>query len=350
MIKYIGSKRLLVPRIVEISRALPRTRSAIDLFSGTARVGHALKAAGFRVSSNDLATYAAILARCYVQADAGPLEKEAQRWIDALNALPGEAGYITETFCVQSRYFRPENGARIDAMRQEIARANLDEELEAVLLTSLIEAADRVDSTTGVQMAYLKQWAKRAYRPIELRLPTLLRQPRAGRCTAHQLDAQDAARTLSADIAYLDPPYNQHKYLNNYHVWETIVRDDTPEHYGVACKRIDCKDQRSPFNSRRTILPAFSEIIEQIDARYLIVSFNNEGFIEPEDMIELLAVRGQVWREELDYPRYVGAQIGIHNHKGQRVGQVSHLTNKENLFVVQPKGSRHRPPGMNREI
>lgn len=350
MIKYIGSKRLLVPRIVDIARGLPRTRSAIDLFSGTARVGHALKEAGFRVHSNDLATYAATLARCYVQANAGPLEKEALAWIERLNALPGEPGYITETFCIQSRYFRPENGARIDAMRQAIAQADLDEELEAVLLTSLIEAADRVDSTTGVQMAYLKQWARRAYRPIELRLPTLLRQPRAGKCSAHQLDAQQAAQTLSADIAYLDPPYNQHKYLNNYHVWETIVRGDTPEHYGVACKRVDCKDQRSPFNSRRTILPAFSEIIENIDARYLVVSFNNEGFITPEEMVELLAVRGQVWREELDYPRYIGAQIGIHNHKGQRVGEVSHLTNKENLFVVQPKGSRHRPKGMTREI
>lgn len=350
MIKYIGSKRLLVPRIVDIARALPRTRSAIDLFSGTARVGHALKDAGFQVHSNDLATYAATLARCYVQANAGPLETQAQEWIDALNALPGEPGYVTETFCVQSRYFRPENGARIDAIRRAIRDANLEPELKAVLLTSLIEAADRVDSTTGVQMAYLKQWAKRAYRPLKLRLPHLLREPRAGKCQAYQLDALAAAQQLSADVAYLDPPYNQHKYLNNYHVWETIVRGDTPEHYGIACKRIDCKDQRSPFNSRKTILPAFEEIVHNIDTRYLIVSFNNEGFITPEDMIDVLSARGQVWREELHYRRYVGAKIGIHNHKGQRVGRVSHLTNKENLFVVQPKGSRHRPEGMQREI
>lgn len=349
MIKYIGSKRLLVPRIVEIIGALPRRRSAIDLFSGTARVGHALKGAGLQVHSNDLATYAATLARCYVQADAGPIEREAKRWIDTLNALPGAPGYITDTFCVQARYFRPENGARIDAMRQAIAEAELAPELEAILLTSLIEAADRVDSTTGVQMAYLKQWAKRAYNPIELRLPTLLRKPRAGKCSAHQLDAQEAARTLSADIAYLDPPYNQHKYLNNYHVWETIIRGDTPEHYGVACKRIDCKDQRSPFNSKRTILPAFADIVDAIDTRYILVSFNNEGFISPEDMIDVLSSRGQVWREEVHYRRYVGAQIGIHNQEGKRVGKVSHLTNKENFFLVQPKGSRHRPANMVRE-
>lgn len=349
MIKYIGSKRLLVPRIVEITKELPRTRSAVDLFSGTARVGHALKKARLRVASNDLSAYAATLARCYVQTDAGPVQREARRWIKELNALPGESGYVTRTFCEDARFFRPENGARIDAMRRAIAEAQLEEELESVLLTSLMEAADRVDSTTGVQMAFLKEWAPRAYRPIELRLPELVTRPRAGRSSAHQLDAQVAARQLTGDIGYLDPPYNQHKYLNYYHVWETIVRNDEPEHYGVVCKRIECADHRSPFNSRREIRHALADVVAHLDTRYLIVSFNDEGFIPPMEMVELLSARGQVWREEVEHPRYIGAQIGIHDAQGNVVGSVSHLTNKENLFVVLPKGARHQPSGMRRE-
>lgn len=59
-------------------------------------------------------------------------------------------------------FFHPKNGERIDAIREAIAAKNLDPELEAILLTSLMEAADRVDFTTGVQMAYLKRWAPRA--------------------------------------------------------------------------------------------------------------------------------------------------------------------------------------------
>lgn len=349
MIKYIGSKRLLVPRIIELTNALPRTRSAVDLFSGTARVGHALKKEGLRVAANDLSAYAATLALCYVQADAGPIQRQAKRWIKTLNALPGERGYVTRTFCEEARFFRPENGARIDAIRGAIRDAALEPELEAVLLTSLIEAADRVDSTTGVQMAFLKDWAPRAYRPLELRLPELIRRPRAGKSSAYQLDAQVAARQLTGDVGYLDPPYNQHKYLNYYHVWETIVRGDEPEHYGVVCKRIDCLDHRSPFNSRREIHQALADVVEQLDTRYLIVSFNDEGFITPEAMIALLSERGQVWREQVDYPRYIGAQIGIHDAQGNVVGKVSHLTNKENLFVVLPKGARHLPEGMTRE-
>lgn len=349
MIKYIGSKRLLVDRIVNVASAFPNNRSFIDLFSGTSRVGFGCKAQGFQVFANDITTYAATVARCYVEADAGPLEQEATTWIKKLNALPGVPGYVTETFCKEARFFRPENGARIDAMRQAIADARLEPQLEAILLTSLIEAADRVDSTTGVQMAYLKEWAKRAYNPIALRLPTLLPAPVHGPCRALQMDAYDAAKILSADIAYLDPPYNQHKYYSNYHIWETIVRGDTPESYGVARKRIDCKEHQSPFNSKPRIQQAMHELVDALDVRYLIVSFNNEGYIPPADIVEILARRGQVWREQIHYKRYVGAQIGIHNHKGKRVGNVSHLHNKENLFVVLPADATYKPDGMVRE-
>ena len=106
-----------------------------------------------------------------------------------------------------------------------------------MLLTSLIEAADRVDSTTGVQMAYVKQWAPRSYQPLELRVPELLAGPGRGACAATRCEL--AATLGSFDLAYLDPPYNQHRYFTNYHVWETLVAWDAPEHYGIACKRID---------------------------------------------------------------------------------------------------------------
>ena len=89
MIKYIGSKRMLVPQIVQIVRGVAEARSVIDLFSGTSRVGHALKAAGFQVFANDHNAYAAALARCYVQADAEDVLADARRLVGELNALPG---------------------------------------------------------------------------------------------------------------------------------------------------------------------------------------------------------------------------------------------------------------------
>jgi adenine-specific DNA-methyltransferase len=174
LIKYLGSKRTIVPSILRIIEALPDVSTVVDLFSGTSRVGHALKRAGKRVLANDHNAYAATLARCYVVADREEVAEEAGKRISALNGLAGRRGYFTRTFCEESRFFRPKNGRRVDAMRDRIAAWKLGEELEAVLLTSLMEAADRVDSTTGVQMAYLKRWAPRAHDDIRLRLPDVL--------------------------------------------------------------------------------------------------------------------------------------------------------------------------------
>lgn len=339
MIKYIGSKRVLVPLISSIIQGLQPEGSVVDLFSGTARVGHGLKQRGLQVISNDLNAYAHTLATCYVQADLERWGTVAEEQIRSLNALPGRAGYFTETFCEKSRFFQPKNGARVDAIRDEIARRSLPAELEAILLTSLMEAADRVDSTTGVQMAYLKKWASRAHNDLEMRLPKIVPQAASGKGAAFQMEAADAARSLTGDVGYLDPPYNQHKYLGNYHIWETLVRWDAPEPYGVACKRIDCRERKSAFNSKPRIHAAVADVVANLDVRHLVVSFSNEGYISREEMVEILASRGDVFVLERDFKRYVGAQIGIYNPSGDKVGEVSHLTNKEYLFIVPDRGA-----------
>ena len=335
MIKYIGSKRTLVPTIVEIVRRLGDVRTVLDLFSGTARVGHALKAAGYQVLANDYTAYAETLARSYVQADAEDVLDDAKVLISELNAIRGSPGYFTETYCVKSRFFQPKNCERIDAIREAIASMELNPELEAVLLVSLMEAADRVDSTTGVQMAYLKKWAQRSYKDLYLRVPAVLPRAQYGKGLAVRMDALEAARTLKADVAYIDPPYNQHSYLGNYHIWETLVLWDKPQVYGVACKRTDVRERKSVFNSKPKFAAALRELLASIQTKTVILSFNNEGYLPREEAEFMLkSIFGNVLTIENDYKRYVGAQIGIPNHRGEKVGIVSHLRNKEYLFVA----------------
>ncbi|MFM2248617.1 MAG: hypothetical protein RL071_4692, partial [Pseudomonadota bacterium] len=152
MIKYIGSKRALLSAVIAALDDGQGPTTALDAFSGTARVGHALKARGFAVTANDHNAYAAVLARCYLEADAEVHGDAAAELIAALNALPPRAGWFTQTYCVDSRFFQPHNGEKVDAVREAIAGWALEPTLEAVALTALMEAADRVDSTVGVQM------------------------------------------------------------------------------------------------------------------------------------------------------------------------------------------------------
>jgi adenine-specific DNA-methyltransferase len=182
-------------------------------------------------------------------------------------------------------------------------------------------------------MAYLKQWAARAHNEIELRVPAIL--PGGGQ--ALHMDAVEAASSVEADIAYIDPPYNQHSYMGNYHVWESLVRWDKPETYGIANKRVQCKEYKSDFNSKRRIRQGLQAVFEAVRCKHLLVSFNNEGHVDREEMVALLSEKGHVGVVAVDFKRYVGAQIGIHNPSGEKVGRVSHLRNKEYLFVVSER-------------
>jgi adenine-specific DNA-methyltransferase len=263
---------------------------------------------------------------------AGP-SRHGRSWPTSSACRRAPAGF-TETYCIAARYFHPDNGARIEAVREAILTLGAEPELEAVLLTSLLEAADRVDSTAGLQMAYMKRWAPRALNPLSLRLPAMLPCPAAGTCAAFCGEAEQVAATLDCDLAYLDPPYNQHSYLRNYHVWETLVRWDQPEVYGVANKRADCRTRISAFNSRPGIGPALARTIGALRCPTLVVSFSDEGYLSRAALEAMLAPRGHVQVVEIPYGRYVGAKIGIHNPRGEKVGTVGRLTNIEYLFVV----------------
>lgn len=334
MIKYLGSKRRLVPRIVALAQAIPGARSALDLFTGTTRVAQGLKRAGFHVTANDLASYSEVLAQAYIAADARQLRLDAlAAMLDELNALPGVRGYFTRTFCEDARYVQPANGMRVDAIRARIETITGDATERAILLTALLEATDRVDSTTGLQMAYLKEWSARSHRPLRLRMPSLL----PGDGVALRSDARAAVRGGHYDIAYLDPPYNQHSYYRNYHVWETLVRGDAPATYGIANKREDCRSTRSAFNLRGEAAEALRAVIDGVRARHVILSFSDEGFHPVQRIHAMLAARfGEVAGLAVPSKRYVGAKIGIFSRNGALVGAPGHLTNTEWLFVAGP--------------
>lgn len=288
MIKYLGSKRTLLPVILEITEII-KPQQAVDMFTGTTRVAQGFKALGIHTSANDIASYSKILSDCCIKTDVTDINiSELEDIIDDLMQTAPYVGYFTETFCEKSRFFQPKNGGRIDAIRNRIENEYADTSFYPILLTSLMEAADRVDSTTGVQMAYLKQWSSRSYNDLEMRVPKLL----VGGGETYCEDANQLARRLpESDLIYLDPPYNQHRYFTNYHIWETLVRWDEPESYGVAQKRVDARDEatKSLYNRKREMPLVFSDLVHSIQAKTLIISYNNESWLSAGQISNLLS-------------------------------------------------------------
>src|SRR5687768_16617354 len=99
-------------------------------------------------------------------------------------------------------------------------------------------------------------------------------------------------------------------------------------------KRVDCREVKSNYNSRRRAWPALATLIDSITAPWILLSFNDEGFVPPEQLRELLAARGEVGELAIAHDRYVGARIGIHDPRGVKVGRVGRLRNVEHLFLV----------------
>ena len=336
MIKYLGSKRTLVPVLSALALA-SGAKTALDLFTGTTRVARGFKENGLHVTAVDTASYSHIFSKTWIELNASRCnQNELHEALEHLSSLQPSAGYFTQTFCVEARYFQPKNGERVDAIRTAIESDYQGSWLYEPLLASLILAADRVDSTTGIQMAYLKQWASRANNAMNLQDPGLI----LGDGRAILGDALEVVKELSpVDLAYLDPPYNQHRYFANYHIWETLVRWDAPQTYGIANKREDVRTDtnRSPFNSKPAMATALRQLIHDVKAETIVLSYNNESWLDRDQLIEICATRGEVRVLDVSFRRYIGGQIGVYNRKGERVGEPGAKRNTEHIVIAGPK-------------
>jgi len=166
----------------------------------------------------------------------------AEALFDHLNSLPGQAGYVSKHYCPaddehpdydsERMFFTQQNGRRLDAMREEVERMRAEEQVSeaehAILVAALVFGASYCSNTSGVFKGFHRGWGGatrtawyRIRAPIQLRPPVLF--DNGLRNEAVQMDARLAAAQFSCDIAYLDPPYNQHQYGANYHLLNTIA-------------------------------------------------------------------------------------------------------------------------------
>ncbi len=158
---------------------------------------------------------------------------------------------------------------------------------------------------------------------IELAVPVLSRYE--CEVEVRQEDANAAARAVrDIDLAYLDPPYNQHPYGSNYFMLNLLVRYRRPGNISQV-SGIPTDWRRSGYNVKAQSTHLMHDLLHALDARFLLISFNNEGFITPDNMERLLAKLGKVSRMDIKYNAFRGSR-NLH-------GRDTHVT--EQLFLVE---------------
>ncbi len=322
-IKYAGSKRLLLPAILDMLQGL-EVRRVLDGFSGSTRVSQALAQSGYEVTACDLAHYSEVFGRCYLLNTREP--GEYRELIRHLNATRGYAGWFTENYggkAGEKRPFRRENTMKLDGIRDEIDRLGLDEQERAVALSSLMLALDAVDSTLGHFVSYLARWSPRSSGELELKLPHLWVNTARHRVIRGDV-LEEVMHSGGFDLAYFDPPYGSNndrmppsrvRYASYYHFWTTVVKNDRPRLFGRAGRREDSRDPvaasvfeefRRNADGRFIALEALETLIRRTDARYILLSYSSGGRATWEALERMLSSCGRVLRTRvIEYRRNV---------------------------------------------
>ncbi len=383
LIPYLGNKRALVPRFRVLFRALADGVDRplfLDPFAGSGSVSRLARTLGMRVKANDWEPYAYALNRAWLvlrESDLRELwadEGGINAVLDRLNAFhpargdrypdPEPEPYMALWYAprdtsradwrTERLFYTRENAVFLDRVREHIERTYPRDASENpdsprsrrrdLLLALLVLEAAVHANTSGVFKAFHKGFGghgrdalPRILGAMELERPIL---PEAEPAEVFREDAVSFVRGRSADIVYLDPPYNQHQYGSNYHLLNTLVRWDRlpvplePGPDGRLLRKAGIppgwRETWSPFCGRTDARDALATLVGNVDARTLVLSYNTEGLVSPEELFDLLSERWEVRPEILDYVRYRGGR-----QSGSR-----RVRNHELVYVCRERAAR----------
>lgn len=319
--RYLGSKTRLLPFISDVvDNNTHGVHSIADIFAGTGVVASMFRNRGAETTINDILTSNTVVYSCFFGSQ--PVRYTTiQNWILQMNNLPGQRGYVTANY--GSRYFSENNAMKIDAARVFIEQqAYRNSREKNILLTSLVYALDKVANTVGHYDAYRKTMD--SFEPICFLMPRLPKRNDAYPSEIFQSDANELVRNLShKDLIYIDTPYNSRQYGDTYHVPENIVCWQKPKLYGIAKKPLDRSKTRSVYCTAGAG-EAFADLIEHIDARYILVSYNNMAHkgngrsnakISNEEILNILSKRGKVKIFSTPFRAFTTGKTRLDDHK-----------------------------------
>ncbi len=376
LITYIGNKRALLDFIgrgvCEVQTRLSKSKlTCLDVFAGSGIVSRYLKQYSSAITVNDLENYSCIINRCYLsnkskidieglQQLRSSLCKKIDRKMSALEKSEEgfkKAGFISELYAPADEnaiekgercFYTPYNAAYLDVARQLIEK-DVPLDLRDYFIAPLLSEASIHANTAGIFKGFYKNSKtgtgqfggngrnalSRIRGKISLPLPVFSEFDCKSRVFSQDantlildeaLYSKDFTSDGLFDLAYFDPPYNQHPYGSNYFMLNLIADYQRPDEEKISRVSGIPRDwNRSDYNKKRKTSQVFLDLVKNVRARYVLVSFNSDGFIQKDEMIELLSECGKVEVLEAEYNTFRGSR----NLSGREI----HI--KEYLFLVE---------------
>lgn len=336
IITYLGNKRSLISyiekEIKKIQKELKSTKTVnVDLFSGSGIVARMLKKYSSLLIVNDLETYSEIINKAYLsnksRIDWDKYDNYKQYVDSVLHSEEYHTGIVSKNYAPKDDndikygervFYTSENAKIIDTVRKLID--DFDEPHKTLFMAQLLTEASIKNNTAGIFKGFYKDSStgigkfggngeyalKRIKGKIKIEKPILSNFE----CDyiVYREDANSLVNKLSnLDIVYIDPPYNQHPYGSNYFMLNLIVSNSQPAEISKV-SGIPKNWNKSVYNQKNKAKNEFDNLISNVDSKYVIVSYNSEGFITYDEMLELLSKYGEVSVNEIAYNTYRGSR------------------------------------------
>lgn len=315
--RYLGSKQKLLNFIKDVvEEHTENIKSVADIFGGTGSVANIFREQGKKIIINDILRSNQISYKTWFgneSVDMGLIKK----CIDELNALvPESENYVSINF--GDKYFSMDNARKIGSIRKRIDEYNINKRERAFLLTSLLYAIDKVANTVGHYDAYRKKMDN--FHMLHLKVPEYNQNKNN---EIYNEDANSLVRKIKADLVYIDTPYNSRQYGDTYHLLENIIDWNQPKVEGVARKMVDRKHIKSKYSTQKAPI-IFEDLIQNIDTRYILVSYNNmaqkgcgrsNAKISNEEILQSLQKRGSVQVFYRPFKVFTAGKTAIQDHQ-----------------------------------
>lgn len=341
--RYIGSKSRLLKFIEEVmEKEKIEYSSFLDLFGGTGIVGDFFNNQKTKVYVNDLlkSNYLSYLSWF---GNEKVDKKKIRGYIEKYNSLENLVdNYFSINF--SDTYFSTDNCKKIGFIREDIEdnylSGNLNTRERAILITSLLYAMDKIANTVGHYDAYRKNGD--LDKKLELGMLDLKSNVNNKNNKIFNEDSNELVKNIKADVVYIDPPYNSRQYSDAYHLLENVAMWEKNEVFGVA-KKMERNGIKSKYCSVSAPL-AFKDLIENINAKYIIVSYNNMGHkgagrsqakISDDEILSILNKKGKVKIYETNFNQFNTGKTNIDNHKERlfvcKVGKIVKSKSKKSV-------------------